>query len=78
MKEKFQKAIEEVRTNAKCKRITIVCPNYVFKMINDLKLENVDIVTINMFGGKYQNLFDDGKVYIFPNFKEDPVYLNWN
>lgn len=79
MKERLQKAIEEVRNNAKCKKIMIMSSNKgVLKKIDGMNLDNVKIFPTELLSNNYKGLFDNDKIYILPDFKEEPVYLDWN
>lgn len=78
MKEQLQKTIEEIRNNSKCQKILVMSSNkYVLKKIENMNLEDVRIFPTSLLGS-YRDLFESDKIYIFPDFKEEPVYLNWN
>jgi hypothetical protein len=75
MKEELQRTIEEIRNNAKCNKILIMSSNkYVLKKIDNMNLEGVRTFPTSLMN--HDNLFDSDKIYILPDYTEEPsLYL---
>lgn len=74
MKEELQKVIEQVRNNAKCKKVWIMGTNTaVLNKIKNMKLEDVSIYPVSLLTNKYNGILDSDKIYILPNYQEEPI-----
>ena len=74
MKAGLQKVIEEVRNNAKCKKIMIIGSDKgVLKKIDNMKLENVNIFPTDLLSKSYVDFPNSDKIYILPNYEEEPL-----
>ena len=74
MKEALEKVIALVQATSKCKKIWIMSTNAsVLKKIDNMKLEDVSIYPVSLLTNKYNGILDSDKIYILPNYQEEPI-----